>query len=95
MTKTICGGDIVNDSWRLDFGGTQVKSALSEWAWAIEKSADAVISTNLDQAVDVIGSYSHQLAAYCGIAISAPGTADWGRNISWWLIEIPFVLKSP
>lgn len=67
----------------IDFGGTQVKSALVSDRFAIEKSLPTQSSPqNLEQAIDVIGQIVNSVEVdLSGIAISVPGTVDTEEGV--------------
>ena len=67
----------------IDFGGTQVKSALVSEEFAIEKSLPTQSSPQtLDQAIDVIDHIVTSVEAkLSGIAISVPGTVDTEEGV--------------
>ena len=67
----------------IDFGGTQVKSALVSEEFAIEKSLPTQSSPQtLDQAIDVIDHIITSVEAkLSGIAISVPGTVDTEEGV--------------
>ena len=67
----------------IDFGGTQVKSALVSEQFAIEKSLPTQSSPqNLEQAIDVIDQIVTSVEVdLSGIAISVPGTVDTEEGV--------------
>ena len=67
----------------IDFGGTQVKSALVSEQFAIEKSLPTQSSPQtLEQAIDVIDQIVTSIEAdLSGIAISVPGTVDTEEGV--------------
>lgn len=67
----------------IDFGGTQVKSALVSEEFALEKSLPTQSSPQtLDQALDVIDQIVTSVEAdLSGIAISVPGTVDTDEGV--------------
>ena len=67
----------------LDFGGTQVKSALVSEQFAIEKSLPTQSSPQtLEQAIDVIDQIVTSVEVdLSGIAISVPGTVDTEEGV--------------
>lgn len=67
----------------IDFGGTQVKSALVSEQFVVEKSLPTQSSPqNLEQAIDVIDQIVTSLEAdLSGIAISFPGTVDTEEGV--------------
>ena len=67
----------------IDFGGTQVKSALVSEEFAIEKSLPTQSSPQtLNQAIDVIDHIVTSVEAkLSGIAISVPGTVDTEEGV--------------
>ena len=67
----------------IDFGGTQVKSALVSEEFALEKSLPTQSSPQtLDQALDVIDDLVMSVeVALTGIAISVPGTVDTDEGV--------------
>ena len=67
----------------IDFGGTQVKSALVSEQFAIEKSLPTQSSPqNLEQAIDVIDQIITSVEVdLSGIAISVPGTVDTEEGV--------------
>ncbi len=67
----------------IDFGGTQVKSALVSEQFVVEKSLPTQSSPqNLEQAIDVIDQMVTSLEAdLSGIAISVPGTVDTEEGV--------------
>ena len=67
----------------IDFGGTQVKSALVSEEFVIEKSLPTQSSPQtLDQAIDVIDYIVTSVEAkLSGIAISVPGTVDTEEGV--------------
>ena len=76
----------------IDFGGTQVKSALISEDFVLEKSLPTQSSPQtLDQALDVIDHLVTSVeVALLGIAISVPGTVDMegGCDLSRRFVEI-------
>ena len=67
----------------IDFGGTQVKSALVSEQFAIKKSLPTQSSPqNLEQAIDVIDQIVTSVEVdLSGIAISVPGTVDTEEGV--------------
>ena len=67
----------------IDFGGTQVKSALFSEDFVLEKSLPTQSSPQtLDQALDVIDDLVMSVeVALTGIAISVPGTVDTDEGV--------------
>ena len=67
----------------IDFGGTQVKSALVSENLVLEKSLPTQSSPQtLDQALDVIDQLVTSVeATLSGIAISVPGTVDTDEGV--------------
>ncbi len=67
----------------IDFGGTQVKSALVSEEFAIEKSLPTQSSPQtLEQAIDVIDQIVTSVEVdLSGIAISVPGTVDTEEGV--------------
>ena len=67
----------------IDFGGTQVKSALVSEQFTIEKSLPTQSSPQtLEQAIDMIDQIVTSVeAALSGIAISVPGTVDTDEGV--------------
>lgn len=67
----------------IDFGGTQVKSALVSEDFVLEKSLPTQSSPQtLDQALDVIDDLVMSVeVALTGIAISVPGTVDTDEGV--------------
>ena len=67
----------------IDFGGTQVKSALVSEQFTIEKSLPTQSSPQtLEQAIDMIDQIVTSVeAALSGIAISVPGTVDTEEGV--------------
>ena len=67
----------------IDFGGTQVKSALVSEQFAIEKSLPTQSSPQtLEQAIDVIDQIVTSVEVdLSGIAISVPGTVDTEEGV--------------
>lgn len=67
----------------IDFGGTQVKSALVSEQFVVEKSLPTQSSPqNLEQAIDVIDQIVTSLEAdLSGIAISVPGMVDTEEGV--------------
>ncbi|WP_288562354.1 ROK family protein [uncultured Streptococcus sp.] len=70
----------------IDFGGTQVKSALVSEQFAIEKSLPTQSSPqNLEQAIDVIDQIVNSVEVdLSGIAISVPGTVDTEEGVIYY-----------
>ena len=67
----------------IDFGGTQVKSALVSEEFAIEKSLPTQSSPQtLEQAIDVIDQIVTSVEVdLSGLAISVPGTVDTEEGV--------------
>lgn len=67
----------------IDFGGTQVKSALVSEDFVLEKSLPTQsFPQTLDQALDIIDhSVTSVEVALSGIAISVPGTVDTEEGV--------------
>ena len=67
----------------IDFGGTQVKSALVSEQFAIEKSLPTQSSPQtLEQAIDVIDQIVTSVEVdLSGLAISVPGTVDTEEGV--------------
>ena len=67
----------------MDFGGTQVKSALVSEQFAIEKSLPTQSSPQtLEQAIDVFDQIVTSVEVdLSGIAISVPGTVDTNEGV--------------